>query len=71
VGVPAQHPAHAREHRIGWAGALALTVGVIPVLVVAEQGQDWGWDSAPAILCYVVAIAIIGTGMCWSTPTAM
>jgi EmrB/QacA subfamily drug resistance transporter len=46
-----------REHRIDWAGAVALTVGVIPVLVVAEQGQDWGWDSARAIICYVVAIA--------------
>ncbi|MFZ0873124.1 MAG: MFS transporter [Pseudonocardiaceae bacterium] len=46
-----------REHRIDWPGALALTVGVIPVLVVAEQGQGWGWGSAPAILCYLIAAA--------------
>jgi EmrB/QacA subfamily drug resistance transporter len=46
-----------REHRIDWPGALALTVGVIPILVVAEQGRDWGWDSARAIGCYVIAAA--------------
>ena len=46
-----------REHRIDWPGALALTVGVIPVLVVAEQGRDWGWDSARAIGCYLIAAA--------------
>ena len=46
-----------REHRIDWPGALALTVGVIPILVVAEQGRDWGWDSARAIGCYLIAAA--------------
>ncbi|MBV8995058.1 MAG: MFS transporter [Pseudonocardiales bacterium] len=48
-------PHNPREHRIDWAGALALTAGVVPVMLVAEQGRDWGWDSAPAILCYVIA----------------
>jgi EmrB/QacA subfamily drug resistance transporter len=46
-----------REHRIDWPGALALTVGVVPVLVVAEQGRDWGWDSPRAIGCYLIAVA--------------
>jgi MFS family permease len=32
-----------REHRIDWSGAMALTIGLAPVLLVAEQGQDWGW----------------------------
>ncbi len=46
-----------REHRIDWQGALALTVGVVPVLLVAEQGRVWGWDSAPSLVCYGVAAA--------------
>jgi EmrB/QacA subfamily drug resistance transporter len=46
-----------REHRIDWPGVVALTVGVVPVLLVAEQGQGWGWDSAPAIGCYALAAA--------------
>jgi MFS family permease len=46
-----------REHRINWSGAMALTVGLVPVLLVAGQGQDWGWGSAPAIGCYVLAAA--------------
>ncbi len=46
-----------REHRIDWLGALALAVGVLPVLLVAEQGRDWGWDSVPALVCYGVAAA--------------
>jgi EmrB/QacA subfamily drug resistance transporter len=43
------------EHRIDYVGALALTVGVVPVLLVAEQGREWGWESPQAALCYLVA----------------
>jgi len=50
-----------RDHRIDWWGALALTVGVVPVLLVAEQGRVWGWDSLRAITCYAIA----GVGLVW------
>ncbi|MFI9251898.1 MFS transporter [Streptomyces sp. NPDC053069] len=43
-----------REHRIDWWGALTIAVGVVPLLLVAEQGQDWGWTSAKACVCYAV-----------------
>jgi EmrB/QacA subfamily drug resistance transporter len=46
-----------REHRIDWPGALALAVAVVPILVVAEQGRDWGWDSPRTLVCYGVAAA--------------
>lgn len=46
-----------RESRIDWPGAVTLTVAVVPVLVVAEQGRDWGWGSAGAIVCYLIAAA--------------
>ena len=44
-----------REHRIDWPGALALAVTLVPILIVAEQGREWGWSSTSAIVCYVVA----------------
>ncbi|SDR25404.1 drug resistance transporter, EmrB/QacA subfamily [Tsukamurella pulmonis] len=40
--------------RIDWFGAIALSVGLVPLLIVAEQGQEWGWGSSRAIACYVV-----------------
>lgn len=44
--------------RIDWFGAVALSVGLVPLLIVAEQGQEWGWGSTRAIACY--AIGAIG-----------
>src|SRR5918993_6138704 len=41
-----------REHRIDWPGALALVTALVPLLIVAEQGRTWGWDSGRALLCY-------------------
>jgi EmrB/QacA subfamily drug resistance transporter len=49
------HLPHTRQdHRIDWPGALALVVGLVPLLLVAEQGRTWGWASAPALLCYAI-----------------
>jgi EmrB/QacA subfamily drug resistance transporter len=42
------------RHRIDWWGALTLVIGIVPLLVIAEQGQTWGWGSGKAILCYAV-----------------
>src|SRR6476469_2305160 len=43
-----------RDHRIDWPGALALIVGLVPLLLIAEQGRQWGWTSEAAFACYVV-----------------
>ena len=51
-------PHQRREHRIDWPGALALVTCLVPLLIVAEQGRTWGWDSGRALLCY--AIGAIG-----------
>ncbi|MBW0117333.1 MDR family MFS transporter [Pseudonocardia abyssalis] len=45
-----------RSHRIDWPGALALVVGLVPLLIVAEQGRVWGWDSGRSITCYVLGV---------------
>ena len=47
---------HPHPHRIDWKGAVALTVGLVPLLTVAEQGRSWGWDSPWAITCYVIGL---------------
>jgi EmrB/QacA subfamily drug resistance transporter len=45
-----------RDHRIDYPGALALIVGLVPLLIIAEQGREWGWTSTSAIICYVIGI---------------
>nr|WP_202238643.1 MDR family MFS transporter [Streptomyces sp. SN-593] len=45
-----------REHRIDWWGALTIVLGVVPLLLIAEQGESWGWLSARALVCYVVGV---------------
>ncbi|MET8848436.1 MFS transporter [Amycolatopsis sp. NPDC004625] len=47
-------PHERHEHKIDWWGALTMIVAVVPFLIVAEQGQKWGWGDQKAILCYVV-----------------
>ncbi|MGI9825410.1 MDR family MFS transporter [Agromyces sp. Marseille-Q5079] len=45
-----------RKVRIDWWGATFVIVALVPLLIVAEQGSEWGWDSAWAIGCYVVGV---------------
>ncbi|MDO8106250.1 MDR family MFS transporter [Isoptericola sp. b441] len=45
-------PKHHVDHRIDWQGAVALAGGLVPLLVIAEQGRDWGWASGAAFGCY-------------------
>ncbi|HEX4226939.1 MAG TPA: MFS transporter, partial [Pseudonocardiaceae bacterium] len=49
-------PVPRRQHSIDWWGALALVVGIVPILVIAEQGQTWGWGSTRALLCYGIGV---------------
>src|SRR5882757_9885801 len=46
-----------RDHRLDWWGAITITIGLVPLLVIAEQGQTWGWSSPRAWLCYGVGAA--------------
>ncbi|WP_144762525.1 MDR family MFS transporter [Curtobacterium sp. 9128] len=39
--------------RIDWWGAALVIVTLVPLLLVAEQGRTWGWDSPRSIACYV------------------
>ena len=46
------------KHRIDWLGALTIVVGVVPMLLVAENGRQWGWASSTSIAMY--ALSIVG-----------
>ena len=47
-----------KNHRIDWWGAVAIAVAVVPLLLVAENGRDWGWWSTGSVICY--ALTVIG-----------
>ncbi|HZI97527.1 MAG TPA: MDR family MFS transporter [Actinomycetales bacterium] len=50
-----------RDHRIDWQGAVALVVGLVPLLLLAEQGRDWGWTSSGSLACYALgALGLVG-----------
>lgn len=40
--------------RIDWWGATAVVVTLVPLLLVAEQGREWGWGSAASITCFAI-----------------
>jgi EmrB/QacA subfamily drug resistance transporter len=49
------HLRHTRlDHRIDWWGAATLTIGLVPLLLVAEQGRDWGWMSGRSLACFII-----------------
>ncbi|WP_153028800.1 MDR family MFS transporter [Amycolatopsis sp. YIM 10] len=45
------------EQRVDYLGAATLTVGLVPLLIVAEQGREWGWGSVTSVLMYLVGAA--------------
>ncbi|QAY74796.1 DHA2 family efflux MFS transporter permease subunit [Agromyces protaetiae] len=46
--------AHDKKPRIDWWGASAVILALVPLLLVAQQGREWGWTSTPAIISYVL-----------------
>ncbi|ROP38941.1 MDR family MFS transporter [Saccharothrix texasensis] len=44
------------NHRIDFVGAGLLTTGLVPLLIVAEQGRGWGWASGTSIAMYVIGV---------------
>jgi EmrB/QacA subfamily drug resistance transporter len=53
-------PHNPRAARVDWPGALTLTVGLVPLLLVAEQGRAWGWLSVDALVCYLIVVVGLG-----------
>jgi EmrB/QacA subfamily drug resistance transporter len=45
---------HRRGVRIDWWGATFVIMSVAPLLLVAEQGREWGWGSIQSFACYII-----------------
>jgi len=46
---------------IDWLGVITVIVAVVPLLLVAEQGRDWGWTSWNSMMMYTLGLlGIIG-----------
>ena len=55
------HIPHTRRTvRIDWWGAATVILALVPLLLVAEKGREWGWDSPIAITCYIVGALGVG-----------
>ncbi len=44
------------DHAIDWWGAVSLSAGLVPLLLVAQEGRIWGWTSSNSIICFVIGI---------------
>ena len=48
------------KHRIDWLGAATIIMAVVPMLLVAENGRDWGWTSTTSLTYYAIsAVGIV------------
>lgn len=54
-------PARHAKQKIDYWGAAAITLAIVPLLLVAEQGRSWGWTSMNSFLCYGLGVA----GIVW------
>jgi EmrB/QacA subfamily drug resistance transporter len=45
-----------RDARIDWWGAAFIVMGIAPLLLVAENGRDWGWASVGSFACYIIGV---------------
>lgn len=49
-------PHNPRPQKIDWWGAVTIVLAVVPFLLVAEQGREWGWASPLSIGMYVLGV---------------
>ncbi|MEO5780656.1 MAG: MDR family MFS transporter [Arthrobacter oryzae] len=52
--LPAKHV----KQRIDYWGAAAITLAIVPLLLVAEQGRSWGWTAPATLSC--IGLGIVG-----------
>ena len=56
LNLPSQPHRGDKPVRVDWPGALTLAIGLVPLLLIAEQGRTWGWASPAAVSCYAVGL---------------
>ncbi|MCW2679062.1 MAG: transporter [Frankiales bacterium] len=58
-------PTRRSEHRIDYVGAALLTSAVVPLLLVAEKGRDWGWGSGLTLGLLALSLASLALFVPW------
>jgi EmrB/QacA subfamily drug resistance transporter len=53
-------PRRRTEHRIDYLGAALLSSSVVPVLLLAEKGREWGWGSATSLTLLAISVVSLG-----------
>jgi EmrB/QacA subfamily drug resistance transporter len=46
-----------RSRSIDYTGSVLIALTLAPIILALSKGSDWGWFSAPTIICVLVAIA--------------
>src|SRR6185437_288666 len=50
-------PPRPRGRRVDLPGTVTLVIAVMPLLLVAERGQAWGWAAPASVACYAIGAA--------------
>jgi EmrB/QacA subfamily drug resistance transporter len=58
-------PRRRSEHRIDYLGAALLAGTVVPLLLVAEQGREWGWGSGLSLGIFGAALVSLVAFVLW------
>jgi EmrB/QacA subfamily drug resistance transporter len=58
-------PQRRSEHRIDFLGAALLSAAVVPLLLVAEKGRDWGFDSRLTLGLLVLSLTSLAAFVAW------
>ncbi|HEY0486671.1 MAG TPA: MDR family MFS transporter [Mycobacteriales bacterium] len=55
------------DHRIDFVGAALLTIGIVPLLVVAEKGNAWGWSSTGSLTSIIGGLVALVLFVAWES----
>ena len=58
-------PVHRSAARIDYVGAVLLTTAVVPLLLVAEKGREWGWTSGLTLGLVAVTLVSLVSFVPW------
>jgi MFS family permease len=58
-------PPRRSDHRIDYLGAALLAGAVVPLLLVAEKGREWGWASPLSLTLGIGALASLVSFVLW------
>ncbi len=60
-----QLPRRSSEARIDFLGAALLATSVVPILLVAEKGREWGWGSPLSVGLLLLAVGSLAGFIAW------